>query len=225
MIPVIQYTVVFSNLLGLEDKFVRRGIEDKLGDFNFSYIAMPPGIDTNVPQMLGQTHNGHTKLQISNQYLQMKIDFDENYRDSRENCFEYAFEKIEKIEKLMRGVTAVKFSGVLVSYILQSVETPIESVNRNSVKIPSECNIFGFSKRFSYIYNDKYFVNFDISASAYPKENQQINITVDINNRYGSDVKNQPSETTDIQTIKSLHDSITQEALDNLIREGELKVL
>lgn len=222
MIPIIQYTASFSDPLRLDDKTVRRNIEDGLDDFVCSYIALPPGIGTNFPQMPGQTKDGLAQLQVSTEFLQMKAEFNVDHWDKREACFRYAFEKIEKTEQLLRNLTTIKFSGVLVSYIQELKQDPIETINRDSVKLPSGYDFYGFSKTFSYVHAEKYFVNFNMSASAYPMGGQKVNVTVDINNRYGSDIKKTASEENDIRTIKSLHESITEDVLEMLIQKGEL---
>ncbi len=223
MIQEIRYTISFADLLKLNDIKVRRELEDGLSEFPLSYIALPLNVmGMGVPQMMGQTGEGHTQIQISNQFLQMRAIFDERYHNDREKCFQYAFSKIEAMEHLFRSMIPIRFSGVLVQNVRLVGTEPVEAINRGSVKLRER--FFGFGKKFSYVQDERFFVNFDLSTSEGNALEKSVMVIVDINNRYASEIRKESAEEADIQKIRSIHESITDDVLDRLIQDGEMSV-
>lgn len=224
----IQFTTVVKEL-NLNNKEVRRGIEDALEDFTFSYeqpIQLPPEIPQFSPLMIGQTKFGHSRLQISNRIFQLVTTFDKEYDNNREKCFDYSYQKIESIvDAVNKQKLEMIYCGLIVQYVFENLDDVISLLNRNSVKLMGDYPFFNFAKKFSVVYGDRYYVNFEL-ASLIPRDEGKnfIGITIDINNRYGVEINKSPHKNCDIDAIKRLLHFTSEEVLKNLLSKGELNL-
>ena len=227
IIDNIQFTAVVNGLR-IDDKDVRRKIEDELLDFTFS-IYNPPRIPAGMPQipysMTGQTKAGHSRLQILEQNFQLFTSFDENFNNDRQKCFDYAYGKIDAIVKLIKGLSVKNlYFGIALQYIIENEPKAIDLINQGSVKILNNSeSFFNFSKNFSVVYKDRYYINFGLSTLTHRNASDKlIGITVDINNRYGIEIKNELEKDEDISVIKKMQSDISEDFLYKLLRKGEL---
>ena len=227
IIDNIQFTAVVNGLR-IDDKDVRRKIEDELLDFTFS-IYNPPRLPAGMPQipysMTGQTKAGHSRLQILEQNFQLFTSFDENFNNDRQKCFDYAYGKIDAIVKLIKGLSVKNlYFGIALQYIIENEPKAIDLINQGSVKILNNSeSFFNFSKNFSVVYKDRYYINFGLSTLSHRNSSDKlIGITVDINNRYGIEIKNELEKDEDIAVIKKMQSDISEDFLYKLLRKGEL---
>lgn len=229
IIDNIQFTAVLNGLR-IDEKETRRKIEDELPDFTFS-VFNPPRLPAGVPQipysMTGQTNAGHSRLQILEQNFQLFTSFDENFNNDRQKCFEYSYGKIDAIVKLIKGLSVKNlYFGIALQYIIENEPKAIDLVNQDSVKILNDIEtFFNFSKNFSVVYKDRYYINFGLSTLSHRNvPDKLVGITVDINNRYGIEIKNELEKDEDITVIKKLQsDDISEAVLYKLLREGVLE--
>ena len=227
IIDNIQFTAVVNGLR-IDDKDVRRKIEDELLDFTFS-IYNPPRLPAGMPQipysMTGQTKAGHSRLQIFEQNFQLFTSFDENFNNDRQKCFDYAYGKIDAIVKLIKGLSVKNlYFGIALQYIIENEPKAIDLINQGSVNILNNSeSFFNFSKNFSVVYKDRYYINFGLSTLSHRNSSDKlIGITVDINNRYGIEIKNELEKDEDIAIIKKMQSDISEGFLYKLLRKGEL---
>lgn len=224
----IQFTVSIKQL-NIDDKNLRREIEDCLQDFKLSYIASPPiplEIGKIPSLMFGQTGGGHSHIHISERVIKLFVTFDENFNSNIDKCFGYAYNKIDSISKLLDKMGGNdSLLGVVVQYIFDNEPDAISLINQDSIKSLDNQSFVNFSKKFSLIFGERYYLNFDLSSLKI-KENDEnkVSIVVDINNRYGIEYKNELDNHSDIGTIKKLHESMTEEFFNKLLRKGELKL-
>ena len=224
----IQFTVL-SKRLNIDDKDLRRRIEDSLTGFNLSYISSPntPPEMGKIPSiMFGQTNGGHSHIQISEQAIKLFVSFDENFNSEIDKCFEYAYQKIDSITDLLEKVGySDSFFGMVIQYIFENEPEAIDLINRNSIKNIGNQKFVNFSKKFSVLFAERYYVNFDLSSLKFrDNDESMVSIVVDINNRYGIEYKNEPSQKSDIDRIKNLHKSMTNEFFIKLLKDGELNL-
>ena len=224
IIDNIQFAAFCKNLK-IDDKVIRRQIEDSLGDFSFSFFNFSPKFDI-ASTMMGQTEHGHSRLQISDKTVQLFITFDEVFRNDSERCFEYAYKKIEDVAQMINNIEGNFHSGVVIQYLFDEnkySDDAINLINRNSVNISGNQQFFNFSKSFSVIYKDKFYLNFKLSCINLKDDNKKIaGVSVDVNNRYASEIKNQFVGYDDIAIMKNIHQYITNSVLDKLLMKGEL---
>ena len=221
-----QFVIVLKDFK-IEDKDTRRKIEDSLNVFKFSFInpILPPNSTASIaPMMSGDTEHGHARIQIIDKNIQLFIAFDDVYRKDRSLCFNYAHDKIDSILKTLKALKKeVMYAGIVVQYLLENLDNGIDLINRNSIKIVSGQSFFNFSKKFSIIYKEKYYINFVLSNLIKEEDsNPVVGIRIDVNDRYSTDVKNQISNYDDVEFIENIQKSITEKFLNRLINEGEV---
>ena len=224
----VQFTTSVK-YLDIAEKSLRRKIEDCLQDFNLSYIASPPTPPemSKIPAlMFGQTTGGHSHIQISDRAIKLFVTFDEKFNSDIDKCFDYSYKKIDSIANLLNEVGYEdSFLGMVVQYIFENEPDAINLINRNSIKNVGNQKFANFAKKFSIIHSERYYINFDLSSlKLIDNDNNIVSIVVDINNRYGTECKKEPTQQADIDTIKNLHKVMTEEFFNNLLREGELKL-
>ena len=221
----------FSKNLEISDKCIRRKIEDSLKDyFTFSFYNPPSPPDIEIlPNLIGYTQHGHSRLQISKNLARLFVTFDEAFEKDFGKSFNYACEKIDIISKVLNTLDENFYSGSAVQYLFdkeKSTENIIDSINRDSVKIiGDDGKFFSFSKQFALVYRERFYLNFSIS-SLKPMSNQEtlLGVKVDINNRYASEIKKQSVGYSDIEIMNKLHLYIAENALDKLLTKGELNL-
>lgn len=228
----IQFTI-FLNNLDVFDKQIRRSIEDDLQDFNFTFfskpIQPPQALKINYgdfPFIIGQTSNGHSQIFVTSQNLQLFVNFDENYFNEREKCFEYAFKKIDMINQVLKQLKAnYQYSGLVIQYLFDNFNNPVDVLNRDSVSLCGKREFHNFLKKFSIIDSDIYYINFEMVTLYKLELNKQIiGVTVDINDRYGSERPDNSCNYNNVLRMKNLHESISEPVLQRLVEQGELKL-
>lgn len=224
----IQFTVSVKQL-NIDDKNLRREIEDCLQDFKLSYIAsppIPPEIGKIPSLMFGQTGGGHSHIRISEQTINLFVTFDEKFNSEIDKCFGYAYDKIDSISKLVDKVEDNdSLLGVVVQYIFDNEPDAISLINQDSIKSLGVQSFVNFSKKFSLIFGERCYLNFDLSSLKFREDDEnKVSIVVDINNRYGIEYKNELDNQSDIDAIKNLHKAMTKKFFDTLLRKGELNL-
>ena len=223
--------VAFSKNLKIGDKITRRKIEDLLNDFVFSFYSPLPPSSSNVeimPILTGYTKNRHSRLDISGDLAKLFITFDENFRNDFDKCFNYADEKIKILTNALGNIRKSSYSGLVIQYLFEEdsyTDDVIEFINNGSVKIVGDEHFFNFSKNFSLVYQEKFYLNFAISSLKLKNDSKlMLGVSVDVNNRYANEVKGQSVSYSDVEIMEKLHCHIAKNALDRLLTKGELRL-
>ena len=217
----------FCKNLKIDDKSVRRKIEDSLSEFTFSFFTSPPSPNIEiVSDLIGYTEHRHSRLQISGNLAKLLMTFDKDFRNDFEKSLGYAYEKIKSVSRVLADIDANFYSGIVIQYLFQDArytDNVIDFINHNSVKIIGNERFFGFGKNFSLVHDDRFYLNFSIS-SLKPRDGSDLilGVSVDINNRYSSEIKEQSVGYDDIDCMKQLHCHIAKVVLERLLTKGEL---
>ncbi len=223
MISNLQYSISLREL-DLENKDNKRFIEDSLEDFHFSYWAIPPDAPVDVVRMVGQTKHGHSFLQFSNKLAHLTINFDDNYKDNVSKCMEYASEKLLKlVDSLEKLKVNVSYGGVIAQYIYEDIEKPIERLRKKMVCIDEHSlNLYGLGTRITFIYKDRYFINFDLSSLLLPpNQKKALGVKIDVNDKYGVERNGMLSSASDIFKLLAIQKMINQQMIMRLLDEGK----
>ena len=98
-------------------------------------------------------------------------------------------------------------------------------MNRNSVKVLSNQPFSNFLNKFSVIYGDKYYVNFEfMTYRNQTNSKHNVNITVDINDRYASEIVHTGVDFKSIDVVQNLCEKISDSTLQKLLVSGELNL-
>lgn len=232
-IRYVQFTAVIDNF-DVQNKANRRNLEDSLGDFNFTYFGLPVQSSplpfhfglSGFPLMTGQSNDNCTQITVFEKNVQVSVVYDKNIFSSRQEYFAYIRDKISIIVKFLEklSVTYV-YSGFTARYLFENFDNAIELLNRNSVRIVSKQPFSNFLKKFSVIYDDKYYVNFEfMTYRDQTNNNRNVSITVDINDRYASEIECTYVDFKNIDVVQSLCEKISEETLQNLLVSGELNL-
>lgn len=221
LVSNIKFTISIPNL-NLSNKDNRRTVEDKLNEYSFNILAIPEPAPLEIPRMIGQTQNGHSQIQISNNNIILNINFDNNFNSDIEKCFEYSFCKINNIINTIAELTdEVNYSGIVIQYIDEDIENTMEFLQKHFAPIECKQPLCTVSNTFAVISKKKYYINISHSNINIPNQ-ILLGIVIDINNRYYFNT-NGPSKInniiTDIEYIKKIHLDIAKNKLKNLFNQ------
>ena len=227
LISSIQYAMTISGI-NMDDKNIRRSIEDTLEDFQFTSIAATMGMPLEYPRMVGQTKGGHSYLQLSNSEIRLIINFDQNYYDDHDACFQYAYSKIDRVEHTMQQLGMdVAYIGLVAQYVDTEKTDPLYELSKNLMRLKSTPQLFNASAKFAVIEQNKYYVNIELSVLHMKKEAGQspqkaLGISVDINNKYEKDFNGSiATNNGDLKEIERLHRLIGYAKINRLLNTGE----
>lgn len=229
MIKSMQYSIAFAGL-NLDEKNDRRAIEDLLPDFKFSILNMPPQAPAEIIRMSGATEHNHSLLNFSNVRADLYIQYDDKYNADPSKCFSYGNEKVsEVIDVLKQKNVNLNYIGVIVQHAID-ISNPVMAIKEKIVKIePLNKELFNLGVKFTLVHRDKFYVNVDITNwrlrdIRLGETPQVLGVTVDINNRYGMEIKDLNSDFDDWKEIEKIQYSITEAKINELLRTGEFVI-
>lgn len=219
--------------IDIDNKMVKRLFEDKLSDFAFNSFALPKGAPDEIPRMVGtlKIKSGNTSIQISNNSVMIMFNFDAVKESQITECTNEAYDINKKVYDAFYQFVSKKitFLGTTINYRNNDKENSLQFIKDKFCKINFANDLFSIENRFALKLNNTYFVNVVLNAAKEKKIpygkvddiSHSLNITIDINNRYQYDFKNQFTQNKDFDFIKNLHTKIVTSKLDSLLNNGE----
>ncbi len=225
MIHAIQCSISLKNF-DLDNMNMRRAIEDRLKGFFFNIFNVPKGGPQEMPRMIGQTEHGHSILQLSNRFALLMIRFDNDYPKNLEMAFSYARDKLSILLHVLKSLnTKVVSTGIIAQYVFDDIDNPVEKLRENTVRLDfGNATVSNIAVRFAIVHKDYYFLNFELS-NIVTNENGKSNIgvTVDINDKYGTERVGKEASLDEAYNIEELHEKLsTEKTILTLLNEGRL---
>lgn len=195
------FSVVFPEIANIREKIFE--LEEELIGFSrpFNLISVPMDAPGDLPRIIANTPNEHSRLVISCRNAQINTKFDDNFSYDVDKCFAYMKEKFDIILDVFGSMTNEKFYffGITTNINLES-KNPNEFINKNCIKFDGDTGKpYDISCRSTYV-QDSYYINLEIrnerrfTGVAEKNNNSLYGLTetaneliavLDINNRYG----------------------------------------
>ena len=213
----------------LKDKFNAAGI-----------LPIPDDAPVEIPRIVISTIKEHSQLNIAPETVNFQTIYDNEFSNDWEKCEEYIKSRMDDVFKLTDILTNNRYSYVgIVTNILWDDIT--ESANailyKNITKKDAPNNLDDFSVKYTYIENDKYYINITIqSLKDYGNKNikiagelsdsnivsRRIQITLDVNDRlaFNNNVDYLSNKESFNEVLK-LTTMIINEKLNKLVNEGD----
>ncbi|PWW99187.1 hypothetical protein CYK75_10755 [Clostridium perfringens] len=168
----------------------------------FTLVPIPDDAPEEIPRIIAKSKNGHSELQISLINVQLNIGFDDNlnFNSDINKCFSYTQERINRIVDTLGKYSndVFLFSGIT-TRIIKDNQNPIKFLNDKFLNVKSNVDLYSISNKFTYLLEDKYFLNFNIynlrtfegiinEHNIKPEINEISNnlcIEIDMNDKYG----------------------------------------
>lgn len=221
--------------------------EDKINELFITpmeFLPIPDEAPDEFPRIRTQSHNFHTQLEIGLSKLQMITTYDTDYENDWDKCRDYIIERskvgIQILNDLVEG--NYLFAGLSINlFINKDKDIPVvEQLLKKYISIQSNQSIFDLQFKFTFVYEDKYYINIEMNNArifsggapvdrmvpAYLKEDGEgINICIDINDRYAYNyIKSYYSSSAEIDNIFNIANDIIKNKINILIEEGRFEI-
>ena len=212
-------------------------------DWNqFELIPTPEGVPPQIPRITATTKDGHTTLFISQQNIQLQINFFDKYSNDIERYFEYIQNKIDQLNEACSILKdEFYYVGITVTYKKDGINDAVSFVrDREFIKIASNMDIDQVSMRIGYKLKDKYYFNISmetkkryegipqgdvISLADLSFRSDDLFITLDINDKFSfNSDKLYKSNFEELNNILKIMKNFTDSGLDDFLTKGELSV-
>lgn len=237
------------NIVYPECKNIRRevfNLEDKLGGLfikPFSLIPIPDDAPAEIPRIHATSNCGHSQLSMALNATQFTIQYDDEFRNDSNKCFDYIRERVYKIFDAISSSTNNEylFSGLTVNVLIDDlIDDPIDIMMKNFYKVQSNEKPFDINNKSTYVLNQKYYVNIEVNNMRQYENISALNInpfadtkqvshvigvTLDINDRYAFNYKKgYLSKSEEVESIIDISYSILCNKIERYIKEGVLEL-
>lgn len=228
MIVNMQCSITLKNF-DLDDKEARRKIEDALPDFRFDVFAPPVVPLRGFPRMIGSSEYGHASLRLGDTFAHLIMQYDENYQDDWNKCFDYAHKRIGELREALQSVEATfQFGGIVIQYVMDDFPEPVTTLSESVSKVSvGERKLTHLQIKFSFPYRENYYINVEME----PVQNEAtsanaLGITIDVNNRLAKQRSDAPRvvDWEDLVKIEEILSGIKSSTLHQLVEKGEFAI-
>lgn len=240
----ITFNLFYPKLSDIRRKFLE--LEEELCDYfvsPFNLLPIPDDAPPEIPRITAKSKHGHSQLSISLINVQINIDFDENFNRDFDECFKYMNKRIRKVidifSKYSDGMFI--FSGITTKIMFDELyDDPIKLITDKFVKLQSNVEPYRITNKFTYLLEDKYFVNIDISnlrvyegiikkdKNIKPeiiKKRHWISVVLDVNDKYAyNHVKQYYTNQSSINRIIEITKDLLYNKINKVIEGGVLEL-
>jgi len=220
----------------LNDEILKREFDEP------TVLPVPDDAPSEIPRIVSTSSGGHSKLSINSEMISLQTYYTHEYQNNWELCKEYLNNKINNLFEFADKLTEGNFNyiGLMTNVIWNDSPDGTKVITEKLSKLKTKKEIYDIAFRYTFIENEKYFVNaniqnvrvFNSSGDAriagelcndLLKENV-IGINIDVNDRYqfnnNRDYVSNKNEFANIMQITS--DFLSCE-IENFINKGEYK--
>lgn len=206
-----------------------------------SVLAVPDNAPHEIPRLIFKSKKQHTDLTISAQTISMQTVYTDGFEKDWSRCKDYLLERGKRLFEFANILTSGDYAyiGVAVNVIFDKNDLDgTELISKNLSNLKHSETLYDISSRFTFVEENKYFVNltiqnvrcFDgdnnpnISGSLSDKNliKNIVGVTLDINDRYlFNNISGYKSSIDNFEGIlNSLSDKISNK-LESLVGKGE----
>ena len=238
------FNIVYSRIPDVRKRF--SDFEDKLSKYfaaPFEVLSIPDNAPEEIPRIIANSIYGHTQLHISLSNVQFITQFDNEYMENLDQCMGYLEERIKYIYDVFNTIADgdFLFAGLTTKIIFDDIDNdPIELINDKFIKFKSNIKPFDTVNRFTYILDDKYYINIEISnvrsyegklqldrgsLSGLKEKEHNVAFLLDINDRYSFNfTENYKTNFDNIKKVINLTRDILENKVYGMINEGVLEL-
>lgn len=205
----------------------------------FTLLPIPEDVPPEIPRIIAESPNGHSRFTMSLINLQLDINFDDMYNEEIGLCFDYLEDRVELINDVIKECcnNIFLFAGVSARVILNNdIPNTMEFLSEKFVGIKSRIEPYNINNKVAYVLEDAYYLNFNIANMRVYEDNHpatrikpkltqvsnQVSVEIDINDKYGYNHNQEYQCTEDsINYIIKLSKEFIQNELCNVLLKGE----
>lgn len=239
------YNIFFPAFKNLRELFFE--FEKELTDFMspFELLPIPNDAPVEIPRIRAFSKSGHSSLLMTAQNAVITVNFDAEYWDNIDKCFNYIENKKNSLIAAYDSILLPKsrmnifFSGLTsqIEFDESDIGTdPVSFINNNFVKIKSKQQLEDIFIKFTHIFNESFYINMEIqnirffsgtqfgslmSVAGMRQQSHTIYVNLDVNDRYSYNLH--PGYVTDKDKIKrifTLSKRVVSRKLRNIVMEG-----
>lgn len=206
----------------------------------FNLVPLPSEAPSEIPRITSTTLHGHANIAITNQNIQIQTNFDKNFNQDVDKCFDYVKNKSDNAYSVLQDVLNYQtcYCG-LVTQLIFDTDKPVNVFKNNFIKVSSESELFDCVCRLTFIKDHKYYINIEVqNIRQYDGrtgqldrlvdleyKGEKLSVTIDINDRYAYNFDGK--YTTDMEAnneIFRISKDLIENRLYDLIEKGELEL-
>lgn len=229
--------IIYPRIMDYRKKFVNA--EHILQDYfqEPTILPIPDEVQGDIPRIVIQTRGEHSSLNIGLDVAALISNYDDEFEEEWIQCKDYIEEKGEIFYNLIGEMTGndFKFSGIIVNITYEDRNDGMELIKENLLKLDKIETPFDAGCKFTYLYDNKYYVNISIENSRQfmveeikskmiirDEVGNHLDITIDINDKYAYNTdEDYLSNKGEFQNILTIMDNIISNKLDDLLMKGE----
>lgn len=235
-----------------ENKNIRENIfilEQHFADFQhpFTLVTLPLDAPPEIPRILATTKNGHSRLTICGNSVQLMTRYDNDYIHSIKKCLNYTIDKIQKIIEYMpliigvpEGIHKCYYSGLSMDLAYtkeDGIENPIEYIKKIHIKDNISLQIDEMQYRLALVIDSQYYVNIILqnqktfngvpdergSLAGLEKKEDTLLVSLDINDRYAfNNTMSYSSSKESMMQLATIMEQFVENYLPAFINTGEI---
>lgn len=227
----MQFNVFFDPVMDIRDVAIRLEGEFK-NIISAGLTFLPEGggiVPLDEPRVLGTDVDGKYHISLSPAVAhieQIKVDTETDFleliEDFKSKCFDF-YSTVSKI------TNEIVFCGITMRVEFSPEDDVLEYMKRNFVKINSSNQLYDLGVKYTFVEQDKYYVNLTISnLRDRTLKLTGIGLEIDINDRYRANVHNSGQLTYDrysasdvLEALTSIAKDIVNNKVENLLKNGE----
>ena len=97
------------------------------------FMALPANMDPIIPRITGKSGSGHSSFSMSTINAQITTNYDNNFNEDYDKCFEYIEERVKKLYELLQNQGIDIFYSAIFVNLEKDSENPIEMINNNLI--------------------------------------------------------------------------------------------
>ncbi|SFL80772.1 hypothetical protein [Salibacterium qingdaonense] len=244
LIQTTTFNAFFPKEQGMRRNFIN--IEDGLKDHfqtPLHLLPIPDDAPPDIPRAQTESHEGHSKLNISLDRLSLQTKYDHRFQSDWYKCKEYLENRIFPLINLMKGYidNNYSFSGLTTEIFIHDLdEEPVKHLFENFIKIGSNTNPFDVNLKLTYVLRERFYINISFSnvrlyekttnrekeLPAYLQQKDDVlSVLIDINDRYAHNFqKDYHSDVDVMDEIFTITNDILTGKLDQIIYEGRVEL-
>lgn len=225
------------DIMANEEK-IKHAFEKYYGDGTIVSLGVPVSVPVEVPRIICTSRNGHSRVLVSGNCMQLAVGFDENYCDDAEKCYDYLRERAEVIRACLREMgIAVTMVGVITRAMCETEFRAEQELMKKYFRLETDKPVFDVLGKFTFVEDEKYYVNITLNNLRRPEMiskdidsmhrpytiSKDIAITLDVNDRYRLNYKGaeEPFSTEDaFEVILAKHKEFFADKAERLLSEG-----
>ena len=233
-------SVKYKKIENIKKSFIESEKKIK-GVFNeATMLPIPDDAPPEIPRIIIKTLNEHSQLNISPVATTLSINYSDGFEKDWSKCEQYILQKMEVVFSLLNNLTENQYEyiGIVTEVLLDEYLEGAKVLANNLLKNKNDVSIYDLNIRYTFVEDDKVFVNIMLQNARIFKEGinpnvagnlsienqnaETIGAVIDINDRFGyNNYKDYKTDSTMLNGIVRKMTDVIDNKLINLMEKGE----